>query len=208
MKEYHKIQTIFKRNNKGNLIVGKYSRPEIEMLKDINWVWTEKIDGTNIRVIWDGIDKIEFKGRTDKAQIPQNLLNKLEQIFTPNKMKNVFGNKEVCLYGEGYGHKIQKKGHLYNPSDNDFILFDVKIGNWWIKREDLEGMASALNIDIVPIVGNGSVYEAIDFVKQGFLSKISYSEQIAEGLILKPFYDLFDRRGVRIVTKIKHKDFK
>ena len=55
MKEYHKIYTIFKRNPKTKyktLLEGKYSLPEFEYLKDCIWVFTEKIDGTNIRVIW------------------------------------------------------------------------------------------------------------------------------------------------------------
>ena len=70
MKEYHKIQTVFKRdpdNNFKTLLMGEYSLPEFEYLKDNKWVFTEKVDGTNIRVIWDGKD-IFFKGKTDKAQ--------------------------------------------------------------------------------------------------------------------------------------------
>ena len=56
MKEYHKIETIFERDMDGNkkLIEGKFRNPLVEYLKDNEWVFTEKIDGTNIRVFWDG----------------------------------------------------------------------------------------------------------------------------------------------------------
>ena len=68
--------------------------------KDI-WEWTEKVDGTNIRLIWDG-HNVSFAGRTDKAQIPDHLLEKLEQLFGGiNKeviFEQNFGEKEVTDY--------------------------------------------------------------------------------------------------------------
>ena len=50
MKEYHKIQTVFKRDPETNhrtLLEGQYSMPEFEYLANNQWVFTEKIDGTN-----------------------------------------------------------------------------------------------------------------------------------------------------------------
>ena len=107
MSEYHKIQTVFLRNpdsNYKNLLLGKFARPEFELLKNIDWVWTEKIDGTNIRIMWDG-ESVKFGGRTDNSQIRASLLEVLQNQFTVDKMSGVFQEQtEVCLYGEGYGH--------------------------------------------------------------------------------------------------------
>ena len=80
MKTYHKIQTIFKREMKGKLIEEEYSLPEFEYLKDNKWVFTEKIDGTNIRVMWNG-ENVVFGGKTDNAQLPIFLLYKLQELF-------------------------------------------------------------------------------------------------------------------------------
>jgi hypothetical protein len=55
MKEYHKIQTIFKRdmtNKAKSLFEGRWTMPEFEYLANNTWVFTEKVDGTNIRVIF------------------------------------------------------------------------------------------------------------------------------------------------------------
>ena len=51
--EYTKIPNIFKREEFGKnlLIEGEFSSDELEFLADNLWVWTEKVDGTNIRVI-------------------------------------------------------------------------------------------------------------------------------------------------------------
>jgi len=210
MKQYHKIQTVYNRNPEDNyktLVERDWSKPEFELLKDINWLCTEKIDGMNIRVIWDGHNLI-FKGKGEKSEIPSHLLETLEELFTPNKMADVFSEThDICLYGEGYGYKIQK-GHNYLPQSTNFTLFDVKIGDWWLTREGVEEIANNIGVNIVPILGVWKLEEAIEYVKKGFYSTIADNKNyIAEGLIMKPKTDLFNRKGERIVTKIKHSDF-
>ena len=213
MKTYHKIQTIFQRDltqKHKPIIEGLYTLPEFEYLENNEWVATEKIDGTNIRIIWDG-KEVLFMGKTDNAQIPAHLVNHLKSVFTEEKMEKVFPLEEeetVCLYGEGYGKKIQKGGNYLSDSV-DFILFDVKIGRWWLRRSDVESISNDLNIPIVPIIRKFTLKEAVDIVKKGFISTISENRSyIAEGLILKPEVDLFSRNGQRIITKVKHVDFK
>ena len=128
MNEYHKIQTVYLRDpatNYKTLLEGQYALPEFEYLADNQWVWTEKVDGTNIRVMWDGTT-ITFGGKTDNAQIPAFLVNRLSDTFFPlrDTFSSLWPDGEVCLYGEGYGAKIQKGGGNYRP-DQDFVLFDV-----------------------------------------------------------------------------------
>lgn len=210
MKEYHKIITVYLRdpeNNHKTLLEGTWAKPEFELLKDIDWICTEKVDGTNIRVMWDG-ENVRFGGKTDNAQIPSVLQQALQDTFANNKMKECFPDADhVCLYGEGYGKKIQKGGN-YLPDRADFILFDVKIDEWWLTREANEDIANKLNIKVVPVIGVWKLEQAIEYVRNGFRSIIAHNkEYIAEGLIMKPKTELFNRRGERIITKIKHKDF-
>lgn len=218
MKEYHKIQTVFLRSpesNFKNLMEGQWALPEFEALKDIEWVWTEKIDGTNIRIMWDGFN-VRFGGKTDDAQIPTFLLKVLQDTFTPEKMSRQFGGGfaaqaekiEVCLYGEGYGAKIQKGGN-YLPDRTDFILFDCRVQNWWLTRESVEDIAAKLEIGIVPIIGTGTLLQAVEYCKNGYKSTIAHNINYdAEGLVMKPKVELFNRKGERVVSKIKFKDFR
>jgi hypothetical protein len=210
MNTYHKINTIFKRDHdkpKNPIIIGDWSEPEFEYLANNSWIFTEKVDGTNIRIMWDG-ERITIGGKTDNAQIPATLFQRLTQIFETKVelFKEIFGEDgNVCLYGEGYGAKIQKVGSLYRP-DQDFVLFDIKIGDWWLKRPDVEGISSKLEIDIVPIIGEGTLYEAINLVKRGIKSQWGNFE--AEGVIAVPTVSLNTRGGKRIITKIKTVDFR
>ncbi len=202
MTKYHKIQSIFKRGERGKF-TDEYSIPEIEYLKDNRWYWTEKVDGTNIRIMWDAIEqKLRFGGKTDNAQIPVKLYNKLVEIFPKEKF---IGLGSMCLYGEGFGVGIQSGGN-YIKDGVDFVLFDVKVDDWWLRRESVEEIARNLDIGIVPIVGIGTISEAIEYVKRGV--KSCWGSFEAEGLVLKTDPELFARNGDRIITKIKHKDLK
>jgi len=135
MKQYHKIQTCFKRNETTkHIIEGNWTLPEFEFLKDNKWIFTEKVDGTNIRVMWNG-ESVVFGGKTDNASIPVFLLYKLQELFEGTQKRLLFAEKfgkekcEVCLYGEGYGAKIQKGGENYISNGVDFVLFDVLISD-------------------------------------------------------------------------------
>lgn len=204
MREYHKIQSIYKRDEKTHrFIEGQWSLPEFEYLQQNLWTFTEKIDGTNIRILWDG-EKIELKGRTDRAQIYAPLVTKLYEIFNVVKTDDVFGKQPICLYGEGYGARIQKGGGNYR-SDVGFILFDIRIDEWWLKREDVEGIAEKFDIPIVPIIDEGTLHDAVKLIKEGVTS--TFGDFKAEGLVLKPKTELFARNGQRIISKIKHRDF-
>lgn len=204
---------MFKRDPKNMryVIEGEWATPEFEYLKDNKWIWTEKVDGTNIRVIWNGKSVI-FNGKTDNAQLYMPLVQKLQGMFDTTssrlKFREIFGDEEttqVCLYGEGYGAKIQKGGGNYKKDDVDFVLFDIKIGNWWIQRNDCEDIAVKLGIKIVPIVGEGSLLKAVQLVKNGLESQWGNFE--AEGLVCRPEIELRTRSGDRLITKIKSRDF-
>lgn len=210
MKEYHKIEGIFEREEERphKMLFGKYRNPIWKDLEKLQWTFTEKIDGTNIRVHWNG-HKVEFGGRTDNAQIPASLYGKLAELFDGTANEQVFEQKfgadEVTLYGEGYGAKIQKGGGDYLETQG-FILFDVKIGNVWLKRESLEDIAKAFDIPLVPIAFQGTLDEAIAFAKLGFNSIIAKTERKAEGMVGTPDCGVLDRMGRRVIVKLKSHD--
>jgi ATP-dependent RNA circularization protein (DNA/RNA ligase family) len=207
MREYHKIQSIYKRDEVTRKFkVGEYSLPEFEYLYNNLWHVEEKIDGTNIRVMYDG-NTLTFGGKTDKAQMPVSLVNVLKETFSLELMQFVFPSEEpmnVCLYGEGYGKGIQKGG-AYLPDRVDFILFDVWINGWWLTRDAVKGISIKLDINKVPFLGTMTLKQAEELVQKGFKSTIGTCG--AEGVVCRPFVDLYCRNGRRVITKIKTTDF-
>lgn len=207
---YHKIPGLYKREEQKpfRLIEGVYREPELELLKDVEWTFTEKVDGTNIRVLWDG-HTVVFGGRTENAQIPSPLVTKLNELFMGTRMEQVFeqvfGETPAILFGEGYGAKIQKGGGNYSDTQ-EFILFDVRVGERYLRREDVEDVANKFSLKVVPIVAKGKLEDGVKLVKEGLKSQ--WGDFMAEGLVAKPTVDLFNRKGERILTKIKAEDFK
>jgi len=217
MKEYHKIQTVFKRDPETKfktLLEGNFALPEFEYLKNNEWIFTEKVDGTNIRIKCAPYQEdgkaygITFGGKTDRAQIPGFLVENLIQLFHNDDTRCIIAemfSEGACLYGEGYGAKIQKGGGNYRQ-DQSFVLFDVKIGDWWLQRKDIESISIGLGLDIVPIVGTGTLFDMVEQTRGGFNS--TWGNFRAEGMVARPVVELKARNGSRIITKIKYKDFR
>ena len=210
MNKYHKIPSVFKRDVDGSkkLIEGEFESELVKYLKDNQWIFTEKVDGTNIRVNWDG-HKVTFGGRTDNANIPADLMNRLIEIFVNDETEELFeqkfGETEITLYGEGYGPKIQKGGGLYR--DNvDFIMFDAQIGDRWLEQDEAREIAQAFGLDFVPLVLTGTINDAVELVKTNPDSKIGSAKM--EGVVGRPMVEMRDGHGKRAIVKIKCKDFK
>jgi len=213
MRKYNKIETIYKRDIEGTkkLLPGVFRDSTVAFLAYNTWEWTEKVDGTNIRICWDG-HKVTFGGRTDNAQIPAPLMNRLNELFGGSVNEEVFeqcfGEAEVILFGEGYGAGIQKGGGDYISNGVDFILFDVLWGENFQPRYMVEAIAKSFDVKVVPIVGTGNLEQAVNFVMSHPNSQIAEKPREMEGIVCRPAVELRNRNGERIIVKIKWEDFK
>ena len=204
--KYPKIDTIWKRdeNNNFRIIEGDYSKFEFMTIK--KWNITEKIDGTNIRVIYKN-GFVSFAGRTDNAQIPPHLYESLQRTFTLQIMNELFSDTDVVLFGEGYGPKIQKGGGLYRD-DAGFILFDAYVDGWWLLRDSIEDISSKIGIDCVPLIGTMNVDEVVTYVQSKPNSLISKKTKMMEGIVARSHPLLLFRNGDPLMWKLKVRDYK
>lgn len=211
--EYPKINTIWKRDEKTHKIIeGEYSCPEFGAID--RWTVTEKIDGTNIRVCYDPFHQtsdyiLQFKGKTDNAQIPEPLMKHLHDTITLEKLQSIFPTEnetpfDVILFGEGYGGKIQR-GESHYRKDEAFILFDVWVDGWWLEYPNIADVASKLGIPFVPPLGICSTKEAVALVKNMHETDIPYREGIVA--TSAPMM-MFRKDWTPIKWKLKVKDLK
>jgi hypothetical protein len=204
-----------------SFIVGDYAIPEFGNIK--TWLVQEKIDGINIRIeycrerVIRGNDlctilSLEFSGRTEEAILPHPLDDILFDHFTHVLLEQVFPleldkiKKEVILFGEGYGSRIQKGGGNYRK-DQSFILFDVYVDGWWLKQDDVKKIADKLGISYAPIIGIMTEDEIAAYVKSKPLSLCSVIPQVMEGIIARPEQLLLLRNGEPLMMKLKCKEF-
>lgn len=213
--EYPKINGIFKRDRTTNRFIdGDWATEEFAALQRADWDWTEKVDGTNIRLHFElrpGQDlAVTMGGRTDNAQIPARLVQVLQAHVarfsgTLEAAMTARDIDSLTLHGEGYGAKIQKGGGNYLPDRCDFVLFDVRVGSWWLERDAVVELGQQLQLDVVQHVLTGTISAAIDTVMAGFPS--SWPGVITPEGLVGTCAGLLDRHGNRIITKVKHKDF-
>jgi hypothetical protein len=206
MSEYPKIETLYERDLKTFKVKpGVFKNRTYSLLK--SWRWTEKVDGTNIRAIWQGA-KLTFGGKSDNAQIHADLIKWLYEHVSATKLAEIFPTQDAVIYGEGYGAGIQKGGGDYCP-EKKIIVFDVLVdGKWWLAHEDVCDVATKLGLDVVPDFGEMTLEEASEMVRAGFKSRCAVNDgKDAEGLVGRPLEALFDKKGARLIVKLKTKDF-
>ena len=180
---------------------------------------------------------VTFKGKTDNAQIPPHLEKYMKEKFDENRVLYSLGiekyipienwaehgwcvSKEdltpvydkiplkYTIYGEGYGMKIQNVGGRYLSNSVSFIGFDVKVNDMYLLRDNAMEVFNKLGADTVPYLGQMTIDEAIEKVRKGFVSAISEDRTLmAEGIVLSSPLGLKNRRGERLIVKIKYMDF-
>jgi len=202
--QYHKIQSVFKRDpttrNK-RFLMDQYSCVEFEYLRNLLWVGTEKVDGTNVRLYKDG----RIGGRTDNAQLHAGLMNHLQGVSPRLQASDLPEN--IVLYGEGYGAKIQSGGQ-YIPDGQSFVLFDVMINGNYQPRESVVDVACKLDLPVTPIMGRMSLIDWVCSISAGeYRTSMLHIHAKNEGVVIRPEFELRTRTGDRVITKLKFKDF-
>lgn len=214
-KQKRYVADLEKKPRKSPLIMGEYAREEFDAIK--YWTVTEKIDGTNVRILYNVNEKgeasVEIGGRTDNAQFPLHLLKPLQELFTVEKMQKQFpGVSRAILFGEGYGAKIQSGG--YYRKDNSFIMFDAWCGGFWLTRESVARLAESMGIDYCKPLKNhkdGSefwtkeqIVEHITFRPDSYISE---EKHVCEGIVARSHPQMLFRDKDPIMFKLKVKDF-
>ena len=213
MDKYQKIDTLYIYDGKIKRFVDRYTNPLVGFLHDVRWLCGEKVDGINIRVHFDGY-RVEWNGRTDDAQLPVEVQTLLQDTFGDSEVlfEQTFGNKDVYLFMECYGGKIQ--GGAYGGKER-LIGFDVKVGGIYLDKHIIADIFSKFGIPCVQFFEVSNLDEAIGYVKRGIdhpNERISplceKGKTIIEGLVAMPAMRLYDHMGERIIVKIKVRDLR
>ena len=205
MKTYQKIETLYKFDTKlKRFIEGDFVNPIVKYLANCEWQASEKIDGTNIRILWTGFN-FEIKGREDTSGIPEEVISLYKSIFTKDMeyaFEQKFKDKQVILCMEAYAGKIQ--GHIYSGNEK-LIGYDIMINEQYIDRKGSKEIFEEFGFDYVPTLNFKTLWEAIDYVKTSTKSIIDNTATI-EGLVCLPKERNYDNQGNRICVKIKARD--
>lgn len=224
--EYPKIETLYERDPQTfKVILDRLRLPEFDLVK--RWLVTEKIDGTNVRIILNcntsygmgqtvHVPVVSYRGRTDDAQMPPFLLSMLQERFPLSLVASVFDEgTEAIIFGEGYGPKIQKGGGNYRKNVGfrvfDVVVFGINGRPWWLNWTGVEDVAAKVGAETVPVLAR---YVTLDSAVAFLASPSATTGQdggqensVQEGIVARTDPLLFIRNGERLMWKLKGKDF-
>ena len=235
MREYGKTENLFERDPVSHKLITSLDylkMPEVDLVDSDAWIATEKINGTNVRIIIRQDEntgpgfRLELKGRSDKANPPKDL-----DIWTQTEDVNRLWNEldlpddvVVTFYGEAFGAGIQKGG-MYSP-DKRIAVFDLMtsrrryseqgddlgLSHVWRNYAEFAHAAEILGFYRAPLVyADGvTIEEMVEDVRTGFKSMAAYDCKgtggLAEGVVVRTSPYLFDGRGNRVMFKLKTED--
>lgn len=184
-----------------------YREPELEYLAKNPWAYKRKLNGENMRVMWNG-EQAVWNGKTNDFKTDAVTAEYMNSTFLEEIFEEKFGReKQVLLFGERMAPKAQ--GNELNLEAVEFVLFDVKIGDAWLEPKNLRAVAKYFGLhtcydfmrpedekkDYVDTLEN-----LIDAVAKGKFKDW-------EGIVASPATGLFNRKGERLICKIKNHEY-
>ena len=165
----------------------------------------EKIHGTSAHVGWKDGKVFYFSGGASHGIFAE--------LFDENELVAKFSNAgpAFILYGEAYGGKMQGMSGTYGK-ELKFIVFDVRIGEYWLSVEKAHAFAGAMGFEFVDYVKIPTTLEAIDFERDKPSAQAvrngTTEPKPREGIVLRPPFEVIVNNGDRIISKHKREDFK
>ena len=121
-----------------------------------------------------------------------------------SRIKNKIGRWQRCET-----HAGQVTYELIEDADNKcgFIIFDINIDGWDLKRKDVDDITNKLGLPSVPVVFEGTLDEAKEFVAKHQMSTLNGGLHEMEGIVLVPRdVQLYDNKHKMIKCKCKYRD--
>lgn len=155
----------------------------------------EKLNGTSAHIKYNQAeDKLTFFHGGANRDLFLALFNQEELLakFRENA-KEFIETKNITIYGEAYGGKLQKMAHTYGLNLK-FCAFEVQINEEWLSVPRAEKIAQKFGLDFV-------YYEIIDATEEA-INKAMMSDSvqavkngmgighIREGIVLRPIIEI------------------
>lgn len=198
------------------------------------FVAREKIHGTNFSIIItkDSIQACKRSGPigpTEKFFGYEDVMKDLDDVFKAVQkllIDNGDGWNSMQIFGEYAGGNIQKEVD-YGPKS--FYVFDIfldapaaGISNGWWDDRSVQAFCEHHGLKIAPLIAHGSLEQLLKLPVEfntivpsltwdnmyGYHAQPAPTDNVGEGLVIKPVYPLFLNNGSRVAIKYKTDKFK
>jgi RNA ligase (TIGR02306 family) len=189
----------------------------VDMLMEQNVIVTEKMEGSNFSITYNGSDLYVNQRRhsifqKDGEEHTWWRVAK-EQDFTNliKKIQSKYGyGTVVTLYGEMVGPSIQ--GNIYKFPDNRIYLFDMNVNGAWVNHKDFMNTLTEFGANKyhVPILSEGKTLK--EFLNGKKISEVSngnsvFAETLREGIVIKPEIEQVIHSFGRLIVKQRDQQY-
>lgn len=135
-------------------------------------------------------------------------------LFDKQKLKEKFeelGLDKIHVYGEAIGGKQQGMSKTYGP-DLKFVVFDIKISDYWLEVPKAAELADKLGLEFVHYEEVSTDMESLNFQRDKDSTQAIRNGMggghIQEGVVLRPLIETYTKTGDRIIAKHKRDEFR
>lgn len=185
------------------------------------WQVTEKVDGTNVRVIVTPDGNITYMGRRSD-QLPKGMKDVLDGLFL-DKVGEIVkhiptGATHLTFYGEGYGVGIKgSEAQKYVTEGKHFIAFDAyvqsEVGGYYLNGYELRLICDALGVMVAPLLRPLNLekliypdWNEVRDVIAPYRNSVVSPTAPSEGIVCRPSVELRDSFGNRMIWKLAFRD--
>lgn len=205
---------------------------DLNGLRDTLFVAREKIHGTNFSVIItkDSIAPAKRTGpitETERFFGYEDLMARYRPNFEHAQSQTNFGPwNTIQIFGEYAGGNIQKE---VDYGDKDFYVFDILADGQYLDDLAVTAFCRLVGLPMAPMIKTGTLEELLklpvefESVVQTYMkhfdeygcmanallyNQLPPTDNVAEGLVIKPVEAMFLPNGSRIAIKYKTDEFK
>lgn len=183
-----------------------YKNQDILMFKECYAL--EKIHGTSAHILWSPDEKkIRFFSVGEKHE-------NFTELFAEKELFRIFEEKlsaKTIFYGEAYGGKRKGMNYAYGKHLK-FIVFDIRIGDYWLSVPQAERLAISCGLEFVAYNKITTDLEAIDAQRdlpsEQAKRNGTEEDQLREGVVLRSLIELSKNNNSRIIVKHKRAEFR
>jgi hypothetical protein len=180
-----------------------YKYPDILLFKEVYAL--EKIHGTSAHISWKSGTLKFFAGGEKHEKFVALFDAALAERFV------ALTHPEVTVFGEAYGGKCLGMSGTYGKSLK-FVVFDVKVGEYWLSVPQAEDVTKHLGLEFVHYVkcstDLGELNRERDAPSVQAKRNGIEQDKLREGVVLRPLIELTKNSGGRIICKHKRDEFK
>ncbi len=180
--------------------------------ENIPYIIYEKVDGANFSFITDGTDVITASRNQlvgGEFYNCQSVIDRYSEQIKQIKNEKFPDSKEIQVYGELYGDKIQKR--VDYGTVTDFMVFDIRVDDEYIVPLEVEKIVVDFDIPYVPFMDQfDSLSKALEFDPEfDSMVPLEHKENNpAEGVVIRPRdINIVLPNGNRLILKKKSSKF-